>query len=63
MEIDTDYTEYVTCPHCGNKDRDSWEIDFGPGMEGDAEVQCGSCGEDFLASRLVSIKYCTKKTA
>jgi len=61
MKIDTDYTEYVVCPHCGYKDRDSWEIDFGLGMDGDAEVQCHFCGEDFIASRIVTVKYCTKK--
>jgi hypothetical protein len=49
------------CPHCGYKDRDSWEIDFGLGMDGDAEVQCHFCGEDFIASRIVTVKYCTKK--
>lgn len=60
-EIETEYTEYVTCPHCGFKDKDSWEIDFGSGMDGDVEMPCDSCGEEFLASRRVTVRYYTYK--
>lgn len=59
-KIETEYTKYVTCPYCGHIDRDSWEIDF-DGMEGDTEIQCGTCDENFLASRIVTVTYCTRK--
>lgn len=59
-EFDTDYTDDIICPYCGHKDRDSWEVDFG-GMEGDTDVNCGACGEEFHASRSVSVSYSSWK--
>lgn len=60
-KIDCDYTREVVCPHCGHEQSDSWEINFGIGLEGDAEIQCGECGEDFIASRQAEITYSSKK--
>ncbi|MGB5217370.1 MAG: hypothetical protein WBN66_03630 [Smithella sp.] len=56
-EIDTDYTREVVCPFCGYEFGDSWEIDFGPCMEGDTEVTCGGCEKDFPVSRHIEITY------
>ena len=49
------------CPYCGHKERDAWEINFGPDLEGVTEVSCNSCGEDYFCSRKVSIYYTTQK--
>lgn len=62
-EFKTDFTDQPVCPHCGHVDRDAWEIDFGPSVEGDAEVTCGDCGEYFNCSRTAIIYYSTDKKA
>ncbi len=61
--IDTSYTKNITCPFCGNINRDSWEVDFGPGLEGDMDIECGSCGKTFFASRIVTVTYSTIRKA
>jgi len=57
----TDFTDYPVCPYCGHVERDAWEIDFGPGLDGDAETSCNSCGADYFCSRNVSVTYTTRK--
>ncbi|MFH1633913.1 MAG: hypothetical protein ABIG63_07855 [Chloroflexota bacterium] len=59
--IDTEYRDYAICPYCGYEERDSWEIDLGPGPEGDGEADCGRCGETYLVSRQCTITYTTVK--
>lgn len=59
--IETDHTTNVICPYCGYEHRDSWEIDFGAGMEGDTEMECNRCDETFIASRCVTVTYSTCK--
>lgn len=59
--MDTERTNEPICPHCGHRERDAWEINFGPGMEGDTTVTCGSCGEDYFCSRQVDVSYTTSK--
>ena len=54
----TQYTHNITCPHCGYQDRDSWDTEF-DGNE--IEIECGQCGELFLASRDESVTYSTRK--
>ena len=54
-------TVFVICPHCGNEDRDSWEIDFGPCNDGEATVDCGRCGKSFYAIRHCDISYSTSE--
>lgn len=49
------------CPHCGHVERDAWEIDFGPGLDGDTVHTCGSCGEEYEVSREVTVYYSTRK--
>ena len=58
---ETERTDYITCPYCGYKDRDSWEVDFGPGLDGDTTVSCDACGKEFFASRIVDVCYTTKR--
>lgn len=57
---DTDLQPQPVCPHCGHVERDAWEWNFGPGMEGEADVDCASCGEPFVCEREVTIYYSTK---
>jgi transcription elongation factor Elf1 len=54
-----DYENDITCPYCGYKDRDSWEV-----MSGEEDlgvIECGHCCKEFEAFRNVSITYTTKK--
>ena len=61
MRYDTELTDFIVCPHCGYVDKDSWEIDFGPGLDGDTHVVCDKCEEVFFVSRIVDIKYTSQK--
>lgn len=54
---DTSYTIKPTCPHCGHVDHDDWEINFGPGLDGDTVTCCDACGLDYFLSRLVIVRY------
>ena len=49
------------CPHCGHIEKDAWEINFGDMLDGDAEVTCNSCGEDYFCTRIVHVDYKTAK--
>jgi hypothetical protein len=49
------------CPHCGHVEQDAWEIDFGPGLDGEREVSCNSCGEDYFLERIVLVNYKSTK--
>ena len=49
------------CPHCGHIEQDAWEIDFGPVLDGEREVSCNSCGEDYFLERIVSVDYKSSK--
>jgi len=60
-KYDTSFTEAPICPYCGHAQRDAWELDFGPGMEGDGDVWCGECDERFECSRNATISYTTRK--
>lgn len=54
-------TSKPVCPHCGHVEQDAWEINFGPGLDGDTEVTCNSCGEEYFCERIVYIEYKTAK--
>ncbi len=54
-------TSQPVCPHCGHIEQDAWEINFGDGLDGDAEVACNSCGEDYFCQRIVYVEYKTTK--
>ena len=60
-EFETQYEREPVCPHCGHKHRDSWEWDFGDGMEGEATFECESCEKEFVCSKTVQISYSTQK--
>jgi hypothetical protein len=49
------------CPHCGHVEQDAWEINFGPGLDGDTVACCNSCGEDYFLERIVSVYYKSAK--
>ena len=55
------YTTHPICPYCGNIERDAWEINFGDGMEGEAETDCGDCGKTYRVIREVEVSYSTSK--
>lgn len=52
---ETSCEEYITCPHCGYEDRDSWDYDFG--SSDCLEVECGSCESHIMVTKHVSISY------
>lgn len=47
-------TEYIKCPQCGAKDKDSFERS----AEGDEE--CGDCGCKFSHQRHIEVTYSTE---
>lgn len=59
--FDTEYQDAPICPHCGHAQRDAWDINFGQGIEGDTEIDCGECEKTFMASRHCTITYSTQK--
>lgn len=58
---DTSHTSDPVCPHCGHVERDAWEMDFGPGLEGDTTVTCGACDEEYRCERNATIYYTSTK--
>lgn len=56
-EIDYIQEDEITCPYCGNKNIDSWEVgkNVNDGELGTQE--CDDCGKKFIASRNMSITY------
>jgi transposase len=59
MEIDTEYTDFITCPCCGYEDKDSWEVDFGNNEC--TEIECSNCGKEMGVARNVSVSYTSYK--
>lgn len=53
--------DYPTCPSCGFEEVGYWEYDFGPGLEGEAEFDCPSCGEPIEVIREVQTYFRTYK--
>jgi len=53
-EMDYFRTNEITCPYCGWKDRDSWELTES------GEVFCSSCDKEFHVEREVDVKYTSK---
>lgn len=60
VEFDTTLTTDPVCPLCGHAETDAWELDFGPGLDGDATLSCDSCGGDYFAERITHVYYTTK---
>ena len=56
-EMEYTHEDEITCPYCGSKNTDSWEVGTDVN-EGDlGEQECDSCGKKFTASRNMSITY------
>ena len=59
--METDYTTYLVCPHCGQEHQDSWEI-MGDMSDGDVdETDCEKCDKPFKFTVHVSVNYSTEK--
>ncbi len=58
-KISNKMTDFPVCPHCGHVEQDAWEIDFGPGLDGDTHHWCGSCGKEYYVERLTTVYYST----
>lgn len=58
--MDTQHRDYPICPHCGHEHKDAWEWEFGPGLEGDTETECGECDKPFFVARHATITYTTQ---
>jgi hypothetical protein len=54
-EEDTEYTSEITCPNCGDKNGDSWEVSDNSG-----EMECGNCDVKFAYEREIEVTYSTK---
>jgi len=52
-ELDTEYTDEITCPYCGWVNNDSWEADE------NGITFCGKCEKDFEFTRNVEVTYST----
>jgi rRNA maturation endonuclease Nob1 len=50
--VDKDYEHELTCPYCGYKDSDSWEL-----SDEDEEHECGRCGAIMSYQRVVTVEY------
>jgi transcription elongation factor Elf1 len=59
MEIDTEYTDFITCPYCGYEDQDSWEVDFGNSEC--TEIECTNCEKEINVTRHISVSYSAYK--
>jgi len=60
MITDTAWTEYPICPYCAVAETDDWEMDFGPGLDGDTHHTCPSCGKEYFVSRFCIVRYETR---
>jgi transcription elongation factor Elf1 len=58
-EIKHRYTRNMVCPYCGHENMNSW--DYMSGEEDLGEVECGECGKDYEAQRIVTVEYKTEK--
>lgn len=54
-------SELPVCPYCDHIEGNAWELDFGPGLEGETEANCASCGERYHIRRMVNVSYSTGK--
>ena len=52
---DTDYTDEITCPWCGNEQGGSWEHDDS------CEHECDYCGKKYEHNREIEVHYSTSK--
>lgn len=55
INIETDYQNYITCPHCGWKDKNSWQ------KPNKGIMDCKECNRSFKYTRDEVYVYTTKK--
>lgn len=60
--VDATLCQEITCPYCGASITDSWEVDFGPGLDGDTEFQCNesNCEKRFEVTRVTDVRYTSR---
>lgn len=49
---DRDCENEMTCPYCGYRDIDSWEL-----QDSEDEHECGRCGATISYARIVTVEY------
>jgi hypothetical protein len=59
-KYDTEYTDFPTCPHCGETNQDWWD-GLPPKNDGDEWEQDCDCGETYIAQLNVSYNFKTWK--
>jgi transcription elongation factor Elf1 len=59
--IDTDYTDKIKCPYCGNKNNNSWEYNNELQERSIITIECLHCGEEFKCEMYVEVTYSTSK--
>lgn len=59
-KIETEDTYYPVCPHCGARQLDDWEIDFGDDTDGQATIDCMNCDREMVVTRHVTVTYDTR---
>ena len=45
------------CPWCGAIIDDLWEVDFGPGLDGNTVIGCNYCDKWINIERVVDVAY------
>ena len=54
---DWEWDDAPVCPACGHRNNDASEIDFGAGLDGEADVTCPRCGAEYRVERMVDVMY------
>jgi len=57
-KLETDCTENIVCPYCGNEDDCSWDYNF---HDEKAEIWCSECDMAITVYRNVTVTYTTHK--
>ncbi len=60
QEIDTDFTDFPKCPHCGAVDQDWWD---GQPVRNDGDTwdfECPSCGKDVMVTICIETTFITQ---
>ncbi|WP_243765414.1 hypothetical protein [Bacillus arachidis] len=52
---DVEYENHLTCPYCGGKNYDAFEL-----SEDNDTINCGKCGSEIEYSREVEVTYSTR---
>ena len=57
LDIDTMLEDEITCPHCGFRHEDSYELADSDGEE----IECDECGNKYILLVDICISYSTRK--